>query len=611
MGFYDYHVENIAEYNVRDYGAVGDGVTDDTVAFETALALCASSGGAVIVPAGTYVIAQATGISFGGDNISIVGVGNASIIEFSALAATESGLNALNRSNLTVANLQIDISSAGANRFAINYDGCNNSVIRNIVVTGSGRSAVYLANTADDYNHNVGNIVDNCIADTSELSGYGFAFFKASETIVSNCSSDGYGDGFKFLDLCVRMRVIGNYAKNAVRDGFDFYDGFVESTAMGNVSEGNTLHGFDIKGTSDGTDYVVRSSTFSGNVARNNGQYGYSITSIRDITISNNQAVGNTLAGYYVNTVQFCTFVGNIASENTQEGFSLHDSNRNTFTSNQSLANSYDDGTVQNGTYHGWCFDNSSNNILTGNISSNTLTAGKLGGQGYGFYWTSGTSNILIGNYTFGNVTGDFSGVADAYINQHIIHHKFDGATIIGPKASGTDRVSFNNNIELGWYDSGGTRRVIMELTNADDLYIGGSHSGSVIFVGGGAYTERFRIADDGTVTTAYRTAYTPDAITATSDGVAASVETTSTEVTTNGDSDLDNVTLANGVDGQIKHIYCVAEGNAADTWKITPASMIGGTQITFSGVGEGCTLVYDAGATGWIVIGNNGGTIS
>ena len=102
----------------------------------------------------------------------------------------------------------------------------------------------------------------------------------------------------------------------------------------------------------------------------------------------------------------------------------------------------------------------------------------------------------------------------------------------------------------------------------------------------------------------------TPDEITADSGGTAASVETLVTEVTTNGDSDLDNVTLANGVSGQVKIIHCVAEGNAADTWKITPATFLGGTQITFSGVGEGCILVY-ADNEGWVVVGNNGGTIS
>ena len=102
----------------------------------------------------------------------------------------------------------------------------------------------------------------------------------------------------------------------------------------------------------------------------------------------------------------------------------------------------------------------------------------------------------------------------------------------------------------------------------------------------------------------------TPDEITATNDGVAASVATLNTEVTTNGDEDLDNVTLANGTSGQVKNIYCVVEGHANDTWKITPATMVGGTQITFSGVGEGCTMVY-ADSEGWVVIANNGGTIA
>jgi len=103
----------------------------------------------------------------------------------------------------------------------------------------------------------------------------------------------------------------------------------------------------------------------------------------------------------------------------------------------------------------------------------------------------------------------------------------------------------------------------------------------------------------------------TPDEIEATDAGVAASIATVNTEVTTNDDNDLDNVTLANGTSGQIKHIYCVASF-AGDTWKITPLTMCGGTQITFgdNSVGNGCTLVY-ADDEGWVVVANNGGTIT
>lgn len=44
-------------FNVRDFGAVGDGTNKDTVAFQKALDTCAvGSGGEVIVPAGNYLI---------------------------------------------------------------------------------------------------------------------------------------------------------------------------------------------------------------------------------------------------------------------------------------------------------------------------------------------------------------------------------------------------------------------------------------------------------------------------------------------------------------------------------------------------------------------------
>jgi len=102
-----------------------------------------------------------------------------------------------------------------------------------------------------------------------------------------------------------------------------------------------------------------------------------------------------------------------------------------------------------------------------------------------------------------------------------------------------------------------------------------------------------------------------PESITATSETVAASVLVMETHITTNGDSDLDNISLANGTVGQVKIFAVKAVGNAADSVKITPATMVGGTQITFPAnpLGLGCTMTYTS--TGWVVVGNNGGTIS
>ena len=49
----------ITEWNVKDFGAKGDGVTDDTAAFEEALASAAARGGGIVyAPPGSYLIRE-------------------------------------------------------------------------------------------------------------------------------------------------------------------------------------------------------------------------------------------------------------------------------------------------------------------------------------------------------------------------------------------------------------------------------------------------------------------------------------------------------------------------------------------------------------------------
>ena len=85
---------------------------------------------------------------------------------------------------------------------------------------------------------------------------------------------------------------------------------------------------------------------------------------------------------------------------------------------------------------------------------------------------------------------------------------------------------------------------------------------------------------------------------------VALSVDTLHSAIVTTG---AQAVSLANGVNGQIKTISMVTDGG---TGTLTPATLAGGTTIVFNDVGDSVILIYNT-TGGWAVLSNNGTTIS
>jgi hypothetical protein len=66
------YLRNRHKFNVKDFGATGDGITDDTTAIQNALnAIDAVSGGELYVPAGIYITSSP--LTYDGDNLVIKG----------------------------------------------------------------------------------------------------------------------------------------------------------------------------------------------------------------------------------------------------------------------------------------------------------------------------------------------------------------------------------------------------------------------------------------------------------------------------------------------------------------------------------------------------------
>jgi hypothetical protein len=65
--------------NVKLYGAIGDGMTNDTAAIQSAIDACASAGGGIVwFPGGRYKTTNSLRVKF--SNVSLMGAGNASVV---------------------------------------------------------------------------------------------------------------------------------------------------------------------------------------------------------------------------------------------------------------------------------------------------------------------------------------------------------------------------------------------------------------------------------------------------------------------------------------------------------------------------------------------------
>lgn len=101
-------IGQLAGQNVLYYGARGDGRTDNTSAFQTAISTIAGQGGGILyVPAGTYRI-NSIFLPAGNTPISIVGQGSSTILMRLNNLAVGQGLIDVSGSFVTLSNLTID-----------------------------------------------------------------------------------------------------------------------------------------------------------------------------------------------------------------------------------------------------------------------------------------------------------------------------------------------------------------------------------------------------------------------------------------------------------------------------------------------------------------------
>jgi hypothetical protein len=130
-------------FNVLHYGAVGDGVTDDTVAIQAALNSCeAAGGGHVYVPSGVYLISAELTYDTTDGPLLFTGNGSSTILE--AVGATNkvlaiSGTPGATISRVVLQNFQVRSATSGTSAAGIHLSGCAVVSIHNVSIYGQGK----------------------------------------------------------------------------------------------------------------------------------------------------------------------------------------------------------------------------------------------------------------------------------------------------------------------------------------------------------------------------------------------------------------------------------------------------------------------------------------
>ena len=186
--------------SVKDFGAVGDGVTDDTAAIQAALDSVPEYG-TVIFPSGTYVISNELIINT--DNILITGRAR---INAKANTQFEYMLKATGRTGVTVENLKFDANkdnrkaSQTVRYMGVGFSGCTECQFINLQVQGclgyNGTSSVAVVAAGQSIRCRIeGCVMIDCgEAGLSPAKDSDGIFTSGEQNVISNCIAENCTD---------------------------------------------------------------------------------------------------------------------------------------------------------------------------------------------------------------------------------------------------------------------------------------------------------------------------------------------------------------------------------------------------------------------------------
>jgi parallel beta-helix repeat protein len=366
-------------FNVIDFGATGDGYTDDTAAIQRALDAAYQAGGGIVqLPAGTFIIRGTADPSHGGlqirSNTELVGAGVGT----------------------TVVKLADDWTGkiSGLIRTPPSGEAEHDIVIRDLTVDGNKTHAQGdVDGIMTGYLPGSPKFDSNILIERVEVENVSRIGFNPHEqthnlTIRDSVSHDNGWDGFE-ADYVSQAVYENDVAYNNGRHGFNVVTHSSDVILRNDASYGNGVDGIVVQRGSEDTAFTAR------------------------VLLEANNVYGNGGNGIELKRVDDSQVLANSIHDNGFDGIHIEASNRNTIDSNQITDNSR----AAPGSYNGITIEpysgsqagptTASSNLVTNNVVSATQVAGE-----HAFFEAAAGvwGDIFAGN----SFSGTFTSSADA-----------------------------------------------------------------------------------------------------------------------------------------------------------------------------------------------------
>lgn len=434
-------------YNVKDYGATGDGSTDDRAAIQSAISAANSAGGGVVyLPAGTYMLSSSLTLP---SNIHLQGVGPASILKHPNDAVSTGYLALVNtdtvngNNNITLSDFALDCNytnrpaatNSGIRFLADDSNACDNITIRQLTIRDVPVAAMQVMNTTNFQ------VVRNRVDDTGR-DGITIWFNSTDGVIEGNIVTNTRDDCIALnseanphvMTQIKRVSIVGNTVGQAADSVFG--TGINVAGATDVAVQGNTIdyaQGWGIVvqgGLVSGASLPSRRISVTGNTIRSAGTATSGGGGIATANGSHIAITGNTVDTYYGNGIQIAaaaTVSGNtIGTGATISSLGIYANAKFTAVTGNRLEKPAGHGiqisqekvsvignTIEEAgqLYSGAAAILVGGNINRANVSSNTMQRLTTGTYGIRIATGSSTGCIVTGNVAQGYVAGN--GISD------------------------------------------------------------------------------------------------------------------------------------------------------------------------------------------------------